>query len=85
MVERAARKSKNDVDLQAQSTRGKKGQGKWFDKKGRRGYNNSIGRGNQQEGNYSNQIRPPYQSNHRGGVTSRGRGGERNPDKRHIQ
>ena len=74
MAERAAGKSKNDVALQAQSAKESKGKGKWFDK-GRGGYNNSTGRGNQHEGIVSNQRRPHYQGNQRGGVVNRGRGG----------
>ena len=83
MAKRAAGKSKNDVALQAQSTKDKKDKGKWFDNKGRRGYNNSDGRGNQHEENVSKQRRP-YQGNERGGVVNRGRGGGRKPDKSHI-
>ena len=83
MNERVANKLKSDVALQAQSAKDKKGKGKWFDK-GRGGYNNSTGRGNQNEGNMSNQRRP-YQGNQIGGVANRGRGGGRKSDKSHIQ
>ena len=44
MAERVAGKSKSDVAMQAQSSRDKKGKGKWFYNKGRGGYNNSIDR-----------------------------------------
>ena len=47
MAERAAGKSKSDVALQVQSVREKKGKGKWLDRKGRGGYNNSTGRNHQ--------------------------------------
>src|ERR1051325_10341293 len=83
MNERAASKTKIDVALQANSAKETKGKGKWFNR-GRGGYNNSTGRGNQNEGNVSNQ-RIPYQGNQRGGVAYRGRGGGRKPDKSHIQ
>lgn len=41
MMERYESKSKSDVALQAQSTRDKKGKGKWNGNKVRGGYNNS--------------------------------------------
>ena len=53
MNERVAGKSKSDVALQAHSTKETKGKEKWFDR-GRGGYNNLNGRGNQNEGNMSN-------------------------------
>src|SRR3954462_6015742 len=84
MDERAAGKSKSEVALQAQSANEKKGKGSWTGNRGRGGYNNSTGR-NQQEGNWSNQRKPSYQGNQRGGATGRGRGGGRKPDKSHIQ
>lgn len=57
MAERDASKSKNDMALQAQSAREKKEKGKWFNNKGRRGYNNLTSKGNQQKGNSLNQRR----------------------------
>ena len=83
MSERAASKTKSKVALQESSAKETKGKGNWFDK-GRCGYNNSTGRGNQNEGNMSNKRRP-YQGNQRGGVANRGRGGGRKPDKNHIR
>ena len=85
MNERDAGKSKSDVALQAHSakeTKGK-GKGKYFDRS-RGGYNKSSGRGNQIEGDVSNQKRP-HQGNQRGGAANRGKGGGRKPDKSHIQ
>ena len=83
MNERAAGNTKSDVALQENSAKETKGKRKWFDK-GRGGYNNLTGRGNQNKGNVSNQRRP-YQGNQGGGVANRGRDGGRKTDKSHIQ
>ena len=84
MAERATGKSKSDVALQAQSVKDKKGKEKMVDRS-RGNYNNSTGRGNQQEANWSNHRRTQNQGNQRGGAAGRGRGGGRKPDKSHIQ
>ncbi|XP_050890208.1 uncharacterized protein LOC127095580 [Lathyrus oleraceus] len=78
-------KTKGDVAFHAKSSKEQKDKGRWNSNRGVKGYNNSNGRGNQQEGNTMNQRRTLNQRNHKDGGAGRGRGGGRKSDKSHIQ